>query len=82
MARVLASILAIGALAPAVTATAGEPPPREDDLCPRDEGCLEQCGLADSMTETPSPLFLEKLASIAPTKHHIAATRAPALAWV
>jgi hypothetical protein len=70
VARALAPIVTIGALASALPVTAGEPPPR-DDLCPRDEGCLEQCGLADTTTETPSPLFLEKLTSIAPTKHHI-----------
>ncbi len=88
MTRVLCSIVAISALASALPARADDPPPGPD-LCPQGEvGCYERCLLADT-TETPSPFFLEKLGSIAPTKHHIDtvygaqhATRLPGLGIV
>jgi len=79
--------VAVIALTSALPALAGEPPGRpDDDLCPRDEGCLEQCGLPDTTGEAPSPLFLEKLASIAPTGHHIDTIYGPSrftrLSWL
>ena len=82
LARVIAALLAIGAAAPAITAEAAEPPPRQD-LCPRQEGCLEQCALADTTTETPSLFFLEKLTSIAQTNHHVDTVLGPArIEWL
>ena len=63
--------LALAGVTPARPTKAGEPPARPN-LCPDGEDyCDEQCGLADTTKETPSPVFLAKLRAIAPTRHHI-----------
>jgi hypothetical protein len=37
---------------------------RDDDACPKEDGCTEACELAEAPAETPSPTFLSKLRSI------------------
>jgi hypothetical protein len=64
-------VAAVAGLA-SLPAVAGEPPPPHGALCPNGEdGCIEQCALREFSEEAPSPVFRDRLASLAPTKHHV-----------
>jgi hypothetical protein len=44
---------------------------RDDSACPREDGCIESCGLPDTPAQSPSDTFLAKLKSVSSTGFHI-----------